>query len=118
MLKELAQKDAQEDSQFALDDETLSTILSKAKLQTSDLIDIIKSYKQSSNPEGLIKVFKELFEKDEKYTESYLYVLGEYQMIDEIREVLINSQKDEFTVYKAYLDLRDAGKHYPLDTFI
>ena len=39
-------------------------------------------------------------------------------MIDDIREILVNSQKNEYIIYKAYLDLRDAGKHYSLDSFV
>ena len=65
-----------------------------------------------------MKFFEDIVTHNEKFTESYLYVLSEYQMIDEIREILLNSQKNEFIVYKAYLDLRDAGKHYSLDAFI
>jgi hypothetical protein len=36
-------------------------------------------------------------------------------MIDEIREIITNSQKDEYLPYKALLDLKDSGKHYSID---
>jgi hypothetical protein len=36
-------------------------------------------------------------------------------MIDDIREIINNSQKDEFIPYKALLDLKDNGKNYRFD---
>ncbi|MCK5111107.1 MAG: hypothetical protein KAQ94_06270 [Arcobacteraceae bacterium] len=118
MFKALIQKDSKEDSQFALDNEALLNMIVKIDLTSSDLIEVIKAYKESFSPERLMKLFEDLLTYDEKYTQCYLYVLSEYEMIDDMREILINSQKDEYAVYKAYLDLRDAGKHYPLDTFL
>ncbi len=118
MFKALVQKDSKEDSKFVLDNVALVKLIVKLDLTIQDLIDIIKAYKESISPERLMKLFEDLLTKDEKYTEAYLYVLSEYEMIDNMREILVNSQKNEYEVYKAYLDLRDAGKHYSLDTFI
>lgn len=118
MLKALIVKDTQEKKEFTLDNNTLLKLIKKVDMTNKDLIKIAKNYKNSISPEQLMKLFEDLITENEKYTESYLYVLSEYEMLDDIREILINSQKDEFLVYKAYLDLRDAGKHYSLDTFI
>jgi hypothetical protein len=119
MLKAFVAKDAKETDTIPLDNGTLLPIIKKIEnLSNKDLIEIAKSYKTYMSPEQLMKLFEDLIVDNEKYTESYLYVLSQFEMIDDIREILVNSQKDEYLIYKAYLDLRDAGKHYSLDTFI
>lgn len=37
-------------------------------------------------------------------------------MIDKLREVLANTQENEFLPFKALLDLKDAGKKYNVET--
>ena len=118
MFKVLIHKDSKTHSESALDSSIVLELIKKIKINNNDLIEVAREYKQSMTPEQLIKFFEDIASQNEKFTESYLYVLSEYQMIDEMREILLNSQKDEYIVYKAYLDLRDAGKHYSLDTFI
>ncbi len=40
-------------------------------------------------------------------------------MIEKAREILMNSQKNEYIVFKALLDLKDSGKYnYCIDDFI
>jgi hypothetical protein len=118
MLKVLVKRDSQENNEFSLENSDLLKIINKLELTNEDLISIAREYKKTASPDQLIKLFEDIVTNNEKLTESYLYILTEYEMIDEIREVLVNSQKDEFAIYKAYLDLRDAGKHYSLDTFL
>ena len=67
-------------------------------------------------PEQLMKLFEDISAHDESLTESYLYVLCEYEMIAEVKEILVNSQKDEYIPFKAIIDLKDAGKHYSVES--
>ncbi len=118
MLIKFVSKDSQEKTEFSLDNRALLKLINSVDISNKDLITIAKAYKLSMNPEQLIKLYEDLMTQNEKLTESYLYVLSEYEMIDDIREILVNSQKNEFTIYKAYLDLRDAGKHYSINSFL
>ena len=36
-------------------------------------------------------------------------------MIDKAREVLANTKDNEYSAFKALLDLKEAGKHYNLE---
>jgi hypothetical protein len=47
--------------------------------------------------------------------ESYFYVLLELEMIEKIKELLSSYTEEDFIVFRALLDLKDAGKHYSLD---
>ncbi len=118
MLQELIEKDSKGKSEDALSNTILFNLIIKIKLSNKQLIKLAQTYEQTVAPERLIKLFEDLMTKDEQLTESYLYVLSQYEMISDMREILVNSQKNEFLVYKAYLDLKDSGKHYSLDTFI
>jgi hypothetical protein len=84
-----------------------------------ELIKLAKNYERIMSPEQIIKLFEDIAAYDEALTESYLFVLFEYQMIEQAREILVNSQKDEYAIFKAMLDLRDAGKHqYSVDNLV
>ena len=40
-------------------------------------------------------------------------------MLEKAREILVNSQKNEYIMYKALMDLKDNGKYnYNIDDFI
>jgi len=118
LLNILIQKDSKEKNEFSLDITSLLNMMKNIELTNKDLISIGKAYKKTMAPDQLIKLFEDIITNNEKLNESYLYILAEYEMIDQMREILASSQKDEFIIYKAYLDLKDNGKHYTLDTFL
>ena len=92
------------------------TILKKVKLSNEELIEIVKDYKKSMSPDQLIKLFEDLIQEKEEYTTTYLYVLAEFEMVDEMRDILVNSAANEYVAFKALVDLKDAGKHvYSVD---
>jgi hypothetical protein len=118
MAKELLKKDSTASKQFAFTNNEILEYIQNNEFTNKELIQIAKNYKKTMSPEQLIKLFEDISANNESLNESYLYVLFEYEMIPQIREILINSQKDEFIVHKALLDLKDAGKHYNIDNFI
>ena len=64
----------------------------------------------------ILKLFEDIATKKEELTTSYLYVLAEYEMIDTMRDILVNSATNEYVAFKALVDLKDAGKHvYSVD---
>jgi len=69
-------------------------------------------------PHELLAFFEKLVAQDEKAFRAYLYTLVEFEMLDKAGEILEDTQKEEFLDFKAYLDLRRAGKHYPIDLFL
>ena len=108
------------DSKASVDQRFVNTEILKYiqdnKLSNKELIQIARNYKRTMQPEQLIKLFEDISAANEEKTESYLYVLFEYEMITQIKEILINSQKDEYIIFKALIDLKDAGKHYSLES--
>jgi hypothetical protein len=115
MVKDLLVKDSKSSKEMSFTNTEILQLIQDNKFSNDDLIEVSKNYKRTMSPEQLIKLFEDIAANDEKLTPSYLYVLFEYEMLDTAREIILNSQKDEYIIFKAMLDLRDAGKHYTLD---
>lgn len=116
MVQKLLIKDAE---QLSLTNHEILEYIGDHTFTNKELITIAKNYKKTMSPEQLISLFEDLSSKNEDLTASYLYILFEYQMIEKAREVLLYSQKGEFMIFKALLDLKDAGKYnYSIDDFI
>jgi len=116
MVLKLLLKDSKATAEQRFTNSEILRYIQDNKLSNKELIEIARNYKRTMQPEQLIKLFEDLSAADESKTESYLYVLFEYEMLTNIKEILINSQKDEYIVFKALMDLKDAGKHYSLES--
>jgi hypothetical protein len=110
MVKALLKKDSEQKTEFSMDNETIINTIKKVELSNQELIVIIKNYKKLMTPDQIIKLFEDLSLEKEEYTTSYLYVLAEYEMIDKMRDILVNSASNEYLIFKALVDLKDSGK--------
>jgi hypothetical protein len=116
MVKKLLIKDSE---QLSLTNNEILSFMSAHNFTNKELIDVAKNYKKTMAPEQLLSLYEDLSSKNEDLTASYLYILFEYQMIEKAREILMNSQKNEYIVFKALLDLKDSGKYnYSIDDLI
>lgn len=116
MAKALLKKDSEQNPEFAMTNEVILSVLKKVEFTNDELITIVKDYKKSMSPDQLIKLFEDLIQEKEEYTTTYLYVLAEFEMVDEMRDILVNSSTNEYIAFKALVDLKDAGKHiYSVD---
>ncbi|MGB5867722.1 MAG: hypothetical protein WBG69_07625 [Arcobacteraceae bacterium] len=117
MVKALLKKDSEQKPDFAMTNDVILDLIKKVTLTNTELVEISKDYKNSMTPDQLIKLFEDLSSEKEEYTTAYLYVLADYEMVDKIRDILVNSAAEEYIPFKALLDLKDAGKNtYSLDT--
>jgi len=117
MAKALFHKDSEQKIEFAMTQEMILAIIKKVSLSNTELIEISKEYKNSLSPDQIIKLYEDISTENEKYTTAYLYVLAEYEMIDKMRDILVNSSVEEYIPFKALVDLKDAGKlTYSIDT--
>lgn len=119
MLIALLKKDSEQKNDFSMTNEVILKLIKKVSLTNEQLVEIIKNYKTTMSPDQLINLFEDLSSFNEEYTSSYLYVLAEYEMIDKMRDILVNSSSHEYVPFKALVDLKDAGKHtYSIDTLV
>jgi len=116
MLIKLFKKDSEQKVEFAMTNDQILKLIKNVDLTNNELIEIAKNYKNSMTPDQLLKLFEDISSMNEEYTTAYLYVLCEYEVIDKMRDILVNSATHEYTAFKALVDLKDAGKHsYSLD---
>jgi hypothetical protein len=116
MVKALFKKDSHQQEEFALTNNEIIKYIKSADFSRLEFIELAKLYKNRMVPDQLIKLFEDLSSENEEAAEAFLHVLFEYEMLDNVREILANSSKTEYLPYKALLDLKDTGKHYTLDS--
>ena len=117
MVIALLAKDAIDQNEFSMNNDMILNLIKKVEFSNEELISIAKNYKTSMSPDQLIKLFEDVSTYNEDYTTSYLYVLAQFEMVDNMRDILINSENNEYSAFKAIIDLKDAGKNsYSLDT--
>lgn len=104
-----------DNSEFGLTKEEILKITKSLNYSKEEYLTLAKLYKDGLTPDKLLELFEKISEEVEVAADAYLFVLLELEMIDKAKEVLSGYPEDEFTVFRALLDLKDAGKHYSLD---
>ncbi len=90
---------------------------SRMKMSEKDYLALAKACKTVLAPDERLKLFEHLKDKDEKSEGAYVYTLLDLEMIEKAKEYLETTHEDELLNYKAYLELKDCGKNYPLEMF-
>lgn len=115
MLMKLFQRDSAQ-QEFSMTKEELLKQIKGGEFDKNDYLEIAKLYKSSLTPDSVIEIFEELSNGNDEALSAYVYVLFEFEMIDQIRDIFASTADDELTAFKALLDLKDAGKTYTLDS--
>ena len=100
---------------FGFTADEILKIVKDLDYKKDDFISLAKNYESILKPDQIISIFEKLSSEIDEATSAYLHVLCEYEMIDKAKEVLVNTKDNEYTPFKALLDLKEAGKHYNLE---
>lgn len=114
MSMKLFEKDV-ENNEFGFTSEEILKIVKDLDYDKNDYLMLAKKYETILKPDQIIELFEKLSSEIEDAIPAYLHVLFEYEMIDKARDLLVNSKNDEYTAFKALLDLKEAGKYYNLE---
>ncbi len=108
-----------EEDSFDMDLASIEELLTQFKANREDYLELAREIKVKLDPDAMIALFEKLYNSTENLAaDAYLYVLYELQMIEKIREILDNSEEDEFIKFKTLLFLRDNGKHIDSGMFL
>ena len=116
--KELAFKLFQKDAannEFGFTPDEILKIVKDLDYKNEDYMALAKNYETILQPDQIISLFEKLSSELEEATPAYLHVLFEYEMIEKVKEVISSTPENEYTAFKALLDLKDAGKQYNLE---
>ncbi|MDO9304182.1 MAG: hypothetical protein Q8R58_06940 [Sulfuricurvum sp.] len=101
-----------------MSNEELISLLKSLKLTTEDYINLSIAMAKNMVPEQRIRLFETLSETNDDAMEGYFYTLYDLQMVDTANEILNNTSKDDYLIFKAYRDLKRANKHYDIALFL
>jgi hypothetical protein len=100
-----------------MENDALEKTLLNSNFNKKDFTEAAKILKEKLTPDGLLALFERVYGIKPEASEAYLYILFELQMIDKAKEILYNSDAEEFEEFKLLLFLRDQGKQYGTDLF-
>ena len=109
---------ASEEDALYMENDALENILKNEVLSRAGLVEAAKILQKKLTPDGVIALFEKLYNNKAEASYAFLYLLFELQMIDRAREILENSDGDDFKEYKLLLFLRDHGKHCETSFFV
>lgn len=104
--------------QLDLTNEELKSLLRRSEYHGKKYLDFARRIKAERMPDEWIALFEYLAEENEKVEEALIYVLLDLEMIDRARERLHNLPESEMIPLRAYLELKECGKHYPIEAFL
>ncbi len=113
----LSRVNADENS-LEISNESLISLFNALELDTKDFIELSKAVSTGMIPEQRIKLFEILSENREDATEAYLFTLFDLEMLSPAKELLDNTQSDEYLNFKAYSALKECGKNFNIDLFL
>lgn len=120
MFRVLMERYLEDEDKFDMDLDSIQELLMQFKATREDYLELAYEIKIKLSPDSLIALFEKLYNSPEHSaaSDAYLYVLYELQMIDKIRDILDNSDEDEYRKFKTLLFLRDNGKNVDSGIFL
>ncbi len=118
VLMHLVETMDQRNDQNGISLSLIGKILTRLEPTACDYLLLSKKLVKHYTPHELLAFFERLVSHDEKAFRAYLFTLMEFEMLDKASELLQDTQRGEYLDFKAYLDLRRSGKHYPIDLLL
>ena len=100
------------------DNDEIARLCLEVGFTKEDYLRLAQRMKECYEPSSWMSLFETLANQDEHAETAYFYVLLELEMNDEVRERLNAHPKNELLKVRAYMDLKDSGKKYPLELFL
>ena len=113
MLNRLTQQD-----KLGLTIEILTEFVHVLDLQCEDFIKIATSTKKYFKPEENLILFREFQSKNEKAQNAYLYLLFEYELLEQVAIYLDEQGDNEFMKFRAFLALKKEHSKFKLEDII
>lgn len=101
-----------------LSPEILSEFVDVLKLSCEDFIEIAVVTKKYFKPEENLTLFRNYQSKNEKAQNAYLYLLFEYELLEQVAVYLDEQGEDEFIKFRAMYELKKEQHKYHLEDII
>ncbi|RUM68330.1 MAG: hypothetical protein DSZ09_04330 [Sulfurovum sp.] len=107
----------QEDD-LGLNKEILSEFIENLKLSCEDFVKIAEVTKKYFKPDENLTLFKTYQKEDDKAQNAYLYLLFEYELMDQVGIFLEEHEENEFVKFRAFYQLKKNHSKYKLEDVI
>jgi hypothetical protein len=112
----LERADRKEDIGLTL--KTAKIFTERLELECPDYIRLMKTTLKRFTPDENLRLFGELAREKEKAQNAYLYLLFEYEMIDQVQKFLEEHDEMEFKPFRALLILKQGKHNFRIDDLI
>ncbi|MBD3789601.1 MAG: hypothetical protein IE885_04445 [Campylobacterales bacterium] len=98
--------------------EILNEFIEGLPLGCMDFVFIADTIKKQFTPDQNLAFFKRLQQNNPKAQNAYLYLLFEYEMLEEVDRYLDEQGEDEFIKFRALYELKQEHKNYKLEDLV
>ena len=106
------------EEELELTGDILDDFVEALKLKCSDFVRIAKITKRHFRPDENLAHFRRYQKENPKAQNAYLYLLFEYEMLDEIARYLDEQEENEFMKFRALYELKKLNKGFKLEDLI
>jgi len=103
---------------LGLNKEVLSSFIEDLKLSCGDFIKIAEVTKKYFKPDENLALFNGYQKDNDKAQNAYLYLLFEYELMDQVGSFLEEQEENEFVKFRALYQLKGETAKYKLEDII
>ena len=103
---------------MGLNIEILDEFIGGLKLECSDFVYVASITKKQFTPDQNLMLFKKYQQNNPKAQNAYLYLLFEYELLEEAEKYLEEQNENEFVKFRALHELKQEHKKYKLDDLV
>ncbi|RRS30697.1 MAG: hypothetical protein P794_05845 [Epsilonproteobacteria bacterium (ex Lamellibrachia satsuma)] len=103
---------------MGLNSEILNDFVESLKLSCRDFVQIANVTKKHFTPDVNLALFKKYQLENPKAQNAYLYLLFDYELLDEVNAYLEEHEEDEFIKFRALYELKQEHKKFKLEDLI
>jgi hypothetical protein len=103
---------------MGLNSEILNDFMNVLKLSCADFVEIANVTKKQFAPDENLSLFKRYQAENTKAQNAYLYLLFEYELLDEAHAYLDEQDENEFIKFRALYELKKEHKKFKLEDLI
>ena len=106
------------EEEMGLSSEILNDFMDDLKLSCTDFVEIANVTKKQFAPDENLLLFKRYQAENPKAQNAYLYLLFEYELLDEVNAYLDEQDDEDFIKFRALYELKKEHKKFKLEDLI
>lgn len=111
-------KRVNDEDDLELTPEVLTEFVAVLDLNCSDFVEIALVTKKYFTPEENLTLFRKLQDENEKAQNAYLYLLFDYELLEQVAIYFDEHEEDDFTKFRAFYALKNMHSRYRLEDIV